>query len=71
VREQLGDERLGGLAHLWDLDRKLPLRGLHPPRAIAVPQPARVVAKAALIVAPALIARAAKPGVELVLERAG
>jgi len=70
VREQLGDERLGGLAHLRNLDRKLPLRGLHPPRAIAAPQPAPIVAKAALIVGPALIARAAEPGVELVLDRA-
>jgi hypothetical protein len=38
AREQLRDELLGGLADLWDLQRQLALRGLHPPRAKAVAQ---------------------------------
>jgi hypothetical protein len=70
MREQRRDERLRGLAHLRDLHLQLALRGLNPPRAIAVSQPRVKVAKAALVVGPALIARAAQPGVELVFDRA-
>jgi hypothetical protein len=70
MRKQRRDERLGGLANLRDLDLQLPLCGLHPARAIAVSQPRLVVAKAALIVGPTLIARPAQPRVELVLDRA-
>jgi hypothetical protein len=69
VREQLRDERLRGLAHLRDLDRKLPLCGLHPPGAVAIAQPAPIVAQAALVVGPALIAGPPEPGVELILDR--
>jgi hypothetical protein len=70
VREQRRHERLGGLAHPRDLDPKLALCGLHPPRAIAVSEPRVEVAKPALIVGPTLIAGAPQPGVELVLDRA-
>jgi hypothetical protein len=70
MREERRDERLRGLAHLRDLDFELALRGLHPPGAIAVSQPRVEVAKAALVVGPALVAGAAEPGVELVLDRA-
>jgi hypothetical protein len=68
VREQLRDERLGGLAHLRDLDRELALCGLQTARAIAVSGPRVEVAKPALIVGPALIPSAPQPGVELVLD---
>jgi hypothetical protein len=70
VREQRRDERLGSLADLRDLDLQLPFCGLHPARAIAVSEPRLVVAKPALIVGPALIARPAQPRIELVLDRA-
>jgi hypothetical protein len=70
VREQRRHERLSGLAHLRNLDRKLALGGLHPPGPIAVPEPRAEVAKAALVVGPALVARPPQPGVELVLDRA-
>jgi hypothetical protein len=70
MREQRRNERLRGLANLRDLDLQLPFCGLHPPRAIAVSQPRVQVAKAALVVGPALIAGAAQPGVELVFDRA-
>ena len=62
AREQLGDERLGRFADLRDLHRKLALRGLHPARPEAVAQPRRRLP-------PALIARAPKPRVELILHR--
>ena len=42
--EQPRGERLGGLSDLGDLDRKLPLQGLHLARAKAVAKPAPVVA---------------------------
>jgi hypothetical protein len=48
---------------------QLALGGLHPAGAIAVSQPRVEVVKAALVVAPALIASPAEPGVELVLDR--
>jgi hypothetical protein len=70
VREERRHERLGGLAHLRDLDPKLSLCGLHPAGAVAVSEPRVEVAKAALIAGPALIARPPEPGVELVLDRA-
>src|SRR5439155_10899136 len=63
ARKQLGDERLGRLTDLGNLDRKLALGGLHPARAKPVAQPS-------LIVRPALIARPPEPRVELVLDRA-
>jgi len=63
-------EWLGSLADLRDLDLQLPFCGLHPARAIAVSEPRLVVAKPALVVGPALIARSAEPGVELVLDSA-
>src|SRR5215211_870048 len=47
-----------------------PLERLQPARAKAVAQPSLIVAQPARIVGPALIARSAKPGVELVLDRA-
>src|SRR4051812_30365717 len=58
----LGHERLGRLPDLRHLQLKLALRGLHPPRAKPVAQPA-------LIVRPALIARPPQPRIELVLDR--
>jgi hypothetical protein len=70
AREQLRDERLGGLADLRDLDLELPLERLQLARAKAVAQPAPIVAQPTLISRPALIARLAKPGVELILDRA-
>ena len=70
MREQRRHERLGRLADLRDLDLQLALCGLHPPRAIAVSQPRLVVAKPTLVIGPALIARPAQPGIELVLDRA-
>src|SRR5438094_2433234 len=70
MREQRRHERLGSLADLRDLDLQLPFCGLHPATAIAVSEPRLVVAKPALVVGPALIARPAKPGVELVLDSA-
>jgi hypothetical protein len=69
VREQLRDERLRGLAHLRDLDLELALCGLQPARAIAVSEPRVEVAKATLVVGPALVARPPEPSVELVLDR--
>jgi hypothetical protein len=70
VRKQRRDEWLGGLAHLRDLDPKLALCGLHAAWAVAVSEPRVEVAKAALIVGPALIAGPPEPGVELVLDHA-
>jgi hypothetical protein len=70
VREERRHERLGGLAHLRDLHLQLALGGLHRAGAIAVPKPRVEVAKAALVVGPALITSPAEPGVELVLDRA-
>ena len=70
MREERRDERLGGLAHLRDLDFELALCGLHPAGAIAVPEPGVEIAKPALIVGPALIAGPAEPSIELVLDRA-
>jgi hypothetical protein len=69
VREERRDERLRGLAHLRDLDLELSLCGLHAAWAVAASEPRVEVAKAALIVGPALIAGSAEPGVELVLDR--
>jgi hypothetical protein len=63
AREQLRDERLGGLPDLRDLDLELPLQRLHLAGAKAIAQPS-------LIIRPALVARPAQPGVELVLDRA-
>jgi len=70
VREERGDERLRGLAHLRDLDLEFALGGLHAPGAIAIAQSRVEVAKPALVVGSALVAGAAEPGVELVLDRA-
>jgi hypothetical protein len=66
-REQLRGERLGRFTDLRDLDLELSLRGLQRARAKTVAQPAAIVAQPALMVGPALIARSAQPGVELVL----
>lgn len=70
MREQRRHEWLRGLAHLRDLDPKLALCGLHPPRAIAVAQSRVEVAQPALMVGPALVTSPAQPGVELVLDSA-
>src|SRR4029453_19056258 len=70
ARKQLADERLGRLPDLRDLDLELPLKRLHPARSKAVAKSRVVVAQPALMRRPALIARAAEPGVELVLDRA-
>jgi hypothetical protein len=70
AREQLGHEWLGRFADLRDLHGKLALGALQLARAIAVAQPRVVVAQPALIIGPALIPGATKPGVELVLDRA-
>jgi hypothetical protein len=67
ARKQLRDERLGRLPDLRQLDLELPLERLHPAGAKAVAKSRVVVAQPALIVGPALIARATEPGVELVL----
>ena len=50
-------KRLGGLPDLRDLHLELALRGLHPPGAIAVPEARVEVAKATLVVRPALAGR--------------
>ena len=55
---------------LRDLDPQLPLERLQPARAKAVAKSRVIVAQPALIVGPALIARAVKPGVEFVLNGA-
>ena len=68
MRKQRRHERLGSLADLRDLNLKLPFCGLHPARAIAISEPRLVVAKPALILRPALIARSAQPRLELVLD---
>jgi hypothetical protein len=60
----------GGLPDLRELDLELPLGGLHPARAKAVAQPRVIVTQPALMLGPALVARPAQPGVELVLDRA-
>jgi hypothetical protein len=70
AREQLGHERLGRLAHLRHLDLELALGRLQPARPKPVAQPAPVVAQPTLVVGPALVASAAQPGVELILDRA-
>src|SRR5215216_3574367 len=70
ARKQPGDERLGGLPDLRDLDLELALERLHLARAKAVAQPRVKVAQPALTRRPALIARPAEPGVELVLHGA-
>ena len=62
LREQLRDERHRRLAGLRDLDPQLTLGRLHMPR----PKP---VAQAALALGPAFIASAAKPLIELLLDR--
>jgi hypothetical protein len=68
--KQLGDKRPGRLADLRDLDLEFPLGGLHPAGPKPVAQPRLMVAQPALILGPALIPGAAKPGVELVLNGA-
>src|SRR5579875_301392 len=61
AREQLGHERLGGLADLRDLDADRPLGALHP--SLAKP-----VALTRRRLRPALVACSPKPGIELVLD---
>jgi hypothetical protein len=60
--DQFGNERLGRLPHLRDLDRELPLGRLQPGRPKAVAQPRRRLR-------PPLIPGAAQPRVELILDR--
>jgi hypothetical protein len=59
ARKQLRDEWLGGLPDLRNLHLKLAVGGLHPARPKAVAKSRVKVAQPALIVGPALIARAA------------
>jgi hypothetical protein len=66
MRKKPRDERLGGLSDLRDLDLQLALEGLHLAGTKAVAKPAPVVAKAPLVVGPALMPGPAQPGVELV-----
>src|SRR3954453_4418671 len=61
LRKELGGERLGRRSHLRNLHAELSLRGLHPARAKAVAQSRRRLR-------PALIACAAQPRIELVLD---
>src|SRR3954470_13587406 len=63
ARKQRRDERLGRLADLRDLQRQFALGGLQPPRPIPVAQPRRRFGAT-------LIARAAQPRLELLLDRA-
>src|SRR4029450_8132095 len=65
--EQLGDNALGRLPELRDLDLELALERQHRARAKAVAKPRVIVAQPALMRRPALIARATQPGIELVL----
>jgi hypothetical protein len=67
AREQLRDERFGGLADLRNIDLDLSLARLHPAGAKPVAQPRPIVAQPALILGPALVASATQPRVELIL----
>jgi hypothetical protein len=69
LAEQLGDERLRRLPGLGDLDPQLALRRMHATSAKAVAITIAIVAQAALPLRPALIPGAAKPRVELLLNR--
>src|SRR4051812_46672886 len=62
ARKQRRDERLGRLADLRNLQLELALGGLQPPRPIPISQARRRLR-------PTLIARAAQPRIELLLDR--
>src|SRR5215216_7077526 len=67
ARKQPGDEWLGGLPDLRDLDLELALERLHLARAKAVAKSRVIVTQPALIRRPTLIPGAPQPRVKLVL----